>query len=214
MRDLVWALLGLAVGVRSVPVSRRRIARLRASGSTFGSGRATESPLVVPVMAALCAVAGWQLAVRHDGDWTVAAHTVLLAACATLTLVDIDTHVLPRGIVVGATLVSFPLLLVAAIVDDGSFAGVLFGAFVMWALFSLLAVLSRGDLGGGDVTLAFLLGGHLGLVDLVDVARATGLSFVLAGLFALALLATGRGRRTRFAFGPFLVVGSLVLVVR
>jgi leader peptidase (prepilin peptidase)/N-methyltransferase len=214
VRGAVWALLGLALGLRAVPRARRRIAALRVSGTVFGHGNVAASPIAVPFLATACAATAWRFADLHEGDLAMAARAVLVSAAAILTLVDIDTHVIPRGSVTWAAVLSFPLLGMAAVVDEGSVAGVAAGALVMWALLWVLAVVSRGDLGGGDVSLGFLLGGHLGLLDLWDVPRALFAAFMLGGVWAIGLLVTGRGRRTRFAFGPFLIVGALVVLLR
>ena len=214
MRGAVWALLGLALGLRAVPRARRRIASLRASGTVFGRGDATTSAVAVPLAALACAGVLWRFTEIHDGDLAMAARAVLVSAAAVLTFVDIDTHVIPRVTVTLAGVFSFPLLGMSALLDEGSVAGIVVGALAMWALLWLMAALSRGDLGGGDVSLGFLLGGHLGLLDPWDVPRALFAAFVLGGVWAVGLLATGRGRRTRFAFGPFLIVGALVVLLR
>jgi leader peptidase (prepilin peptidase)/N-methyltransferase len=214
VRGAVWALLGLALGMRAVPRARRRIASLRVSGTVFGHGNAAASAVAVPLLAATCAALLWRAAAVHEGDLAMAARAVLVSAAAILTLVDIDTHVIPRGSVTWAAMLSFPLLGMSAVVDEGSVAGVAAGALAMWALLWMLAVVSRGDLGGGDVSLGFLLGGHLGLLDLWDVPRALLAAFLLGGVWAVGLLVTGRSRRTRFAFGPFLIVGALAVLLR
>ncbi len=214
MRGAVWALLGLALGMRAVPRARRRIASLRVSGTVFGHGNAAASPVAVPLLAATCAALLWRAAAVHEGDLAMAARAVLVSAATILTLVDIDTHVIPRGSVTWAAVLSFPLLGMSAVVDEGSVVGVAAGALTMWVLLWMLAVVSRGDLGGGDVSLGFLLGGHLGLLDLWDVPRALLAAFLLGGVWAVGLLVTGRSRRTRFAFGPFLIVGALAVLLR
>jgi leader peptidase (prepilin peptidase) / N-methyltransferase len=78
-----------------------------------------------------------------------------------------------------------------------------------------LEVFSRGDLGGGDVRLALLLGLYAGWLSLVHLAIAVVAAFAAAGLFALLLVVLRRaGRRTHIAFGPFLIAGTLFAVLR
>lgn len=81
------------------------------------------------------------------------------------------------------------------------FCGLLAGGAPLF----LLRVLTRGGLGGGDVKLMAAGGLWLG-------ARGALLALAIAswtgGLFALALLASGRARRKdEVAFGPFLALG-------
>jgi leader peptidase (prepilin peptidase)/N-methyltransferase len=78
-----------------------------------------------------------------------------------------------------------------------------------------LEVLSRGDLGGGDVRLALLLGLYTGWLSLEHVAIAVVAGFAAAGLFALVLIVLRRAsRRTHIALGPFLIAGALLVVLR
>jgi leader peptidase (prepilin peptidase)/N-methyltransferase len=78
-----------------------------------------------------------------------------------------------------------------------------------------LEVLARGGLGGGDVALAGLLGLYLGWISYEAIAVGLLAAFVVGGVFALLLLITRKANRsTRFAFGPFLVVGALIAVLR
>jgi leader peptidase (prepilin peptidase)/N-methyltransferase len=85
----------------------------------------------------------------------------------------------------------------------------------MWALLFLVRVLSRGDMGGGDVSLGACLGLYLGWASSTAVFVALLASFVVGGGVALTLLTLGKADgKTHFPFGPCLIVGSLVAVLR
>jgi leader peptidase (prepilin peptidase)/N-methyltransferase len=133
-----------------------------------------------------------------------------------LTLIDIDTHLLPRRIVYRTTSLVMPLLIICAFFDDaGSVLGMFVGAFALWMVMRVLEALARGGLGGGDVALAGLLGLYLGWLSYEAVVVGLITAFMVGGVFALLLLITRRANRsTRFAFGPFLIVGALVAVLR
>jgi leader peptidase (prepilin peptidase)/N-methyltransferase len=133
-----------------------------------------------------------------------------------LTLIDIDTHLLPRRIVFRTTALVLPLLIICAFSDDaGSVLGMFIGAITMWMFMRVLEVLARGGLGGGDVALAGLLGLYLGWISYEAIAVGLLAAFVVGGVYALLLLITRKANRsTRFAFGPFLVVGALIAVLR
>jgi leader peptidase (prepilin peptidase)/N-methyltransferase len=89
------------------------------------------------------------------------------------------------------------------------------GAVTTWALLFLVRVLSRGDMGGGDVSLGACLGLYLGWASSTAVYVALLASFVVGGGVALILLTLGKAdRKTHFPFGPCLIVGSLVAVLR
>jgi leader peptidase (prepilin peptidase)/N-methyltransferase len=216
MRELVWAVIGILFGLRSVMQAQRDVRRLRASGETFGAGRSTEFPLIL-ILVACASSALWLIAAqRFEEDLTVLGFGFLIAVSARLMLIDIDTHLLPSGILYRAIAVAVPLLVLAAFNDPTGSIGTMFlGALIMWALMKTLEVLSRGDLGGGDVRLALLLGLYTGWLSLENVAIAVVAGFAAAGLFALALVVLRRaGRRTHIAFGPFLIAGALLAVLR
>jgi leader peptidase (prepilin peptidase)/N-methyltransferase len=216
MRELVWAVIGLLFGLRSVMQAQRDVRRLRASGETFGAGRSTEFSLVIFLVAGATSVLWWIAAQRFEEDLTVLGFGILIAVGLRLMLIDIDTHLLPSGILYRAIALAVPLLVLAALNDStGSIATMFLGALIMWVLMKTLEVLSRGDLGGGDVRLALLLGLYTGWLSLEHVAIAVVAGFAAAGLFALVLVVLRRaGRRTHIAFGPFLIAGALLAVLR
>lgn len=78
------------------------------------------------------------------------------------------------------------------------------GTFVVLAA---LAILGRGALGGGDVKMMACVA--LWLSD--DVVLALVIGFILGGVGAVVLLLLRKaGRKDFFAFGPFLIIGTLV----
>ena len=216
MHGLVWAVIGLVSGWGAFVLAQRNVVRLRATGETFGSGRSTEFSALSLLVAVVSASLWWQAAHRFDADFTVLSYGLLIAVGLRLLLIDIDTHLLPRSIVYRGIAIAMPMLFVAALVDEsGSVGGMLLGSLLMWLLMKTLEVLSRGDLGGGDVSASFFLGLYLGWQSLERLLAAVVISFAAAGLFALLLIVIGRaGRRTHIAFGPFLIAGTLFAVLR
>ena len=78
------------------------------------------------------------------------------------------------------------------------------GAFVVLAA---LSILGRGALGGGDVKMMAVVGLWLGK----EVVLALTTGFILGGVAAVVLLLLRRaGRKDFFAFGPFLIIGTLL----
>lgn len=215
-REIAWALIGLMMGIRAAVRARSAVQRVRETGDVFGEAHLTESTIVVPLMSTVGLVVCWGLSQTYTGNVTVLAHVIFVATCIVLALVDIDTHVLPRRTTYGALLVGLPLLAIADVVDgEGSVVRAVLGALILWMVLNVLSVLSRGDLGGGDVTLGLLLGAYMGFRSVWDVAIGLGVGFAVGGVFALGLLISGKAnRRTRFAFGPFLIVGAVVVVLR
>jgi leader peptidase (prepilin peptidase)/N-methyltransferase len=89
------------------------------------------------------------------------------------------------------------------------------GALLMWGGLRVLQLASKGDLGSGDVRLGGLLGMYLGWMSYGALLVALVAASVIAGVYALTTVASGKANRsTRFAFGPFLIVGSVLAVLR
>jgi leader peptidase (prepilin peptidase)/N-methyltransferase len=158
----------------------------------------------------------WCAAQKFDHDITVLSYGLLIAVGLRLLLIDIDTHLLPSAIVYRTMALALPILFVAVLVDEsGSVGGMLLGALIRWCFMKVLEVLSRGDLGGGDVTVSLLLGLYLGWLSYERLITAVVTAFAVAGLYSLVLLAFRRvGRRSHIAFGPFLIAGALFAVLR
>jgi leader peptidase (prepilin peptidase)/N-methyltransferase len=85
------------------------------------------------------------------------------------------------------------------------------GGAIGFAIFLLIAIVSRGGMGWGDVNLAALIGLATGfpLVFLAIIMAA-----ILGGIVAVALLiAKKRKRRQTIPFGPFLAVAAMVTLL-
>jgi leader peptidase (prepilin peptidase)/N-methyltransferase len=216
MRDIVFTLIGAASGYKAIARARTDISRFRIAGETFGESHFTDTDAVTPIVVAVNAALYFLLAQQFAHDLTVLTFGVLVGAGMWLSLIDIDTHLLPRRIVYRTIAVAMPLLVLSAFFDDtGSVAGMFIGGIGMWFMLRVLEVLSRGDLGGGDVGLGGLLGLYLGWLSYEAILVGLFASFLVGGFFAVALLVTRKANRnTHFAFGPFLSVGTLIAVLR
>jgi leader peptidase (prepilin peptidase)/N-methyltransferase len=216
MRDIVFILIGAASGYKAITRARTDISRFRIAGETFGESHVTNANVSTPIVIAVTSALYFLLAQRFEHDVTVLTYGVLVGAGMWLALLDIDTHLLPRRIVYRTIAVAMPLLVLSAFFDNtGSVIGMFIGGIGMWLMLRVLEVLSRGDLGGGDVGLGGLLGLYLGWVSYEAILVGLITAFFVGGLFAVALLVTRKANRnTHFAFGPFLIVGTLIAVLR
>ncbi len=134
---------------------------------------------------------------------------VLLAAVDIAVLRLPDLLLLPT---VGAVVALFGAA-VAVTADPVPMFRAVSAAALLGAVYALLALLPGNALGFGDVKLAALLGAPLGWLGWSTVLRGAVLPVVLGGLGALALLATGRIRRSApIPFGPALVGGFLLAI--
>jgi leader peptidase (prepilin peptidase)/N-methyltransferase len=87
----------------------------------------------------------------------------------------------------------------------------LVGGGIGFVIFLLIAIISRGGMGWGDVKLCALIGLAVGF-PLIFIALLIGV--VLGGVVALALLVSKkRGRKEAIPFGPFLSLGAVITLI-
>jgi leader peptidase (prepilin peptidase) / N-methyltransferase len=212
---LAWLLVGIFLGYVVSRSARREIHRLRAVGHTYGEHHLADASWSTFVHCVICA-ALFSFVVAHSGTFEDQAIVALLVVGGLwFAIVDLDTHVIP-----------FPAVAKFALGTCVFFGGtigndvqllkqVCIGAVTTWALLFLVRVLSRGDMGGGDVSLGASLGLYSGWSSSTDVYVALIASFMAGGGVALTLLLLRKADRdTHFPFGPCLIVGSLFAVLR
>lgn len=189
----------------------------------LGSCRSCGAPLTtapwryVAVTAAVFVVLSWRLPSASLADsLLLAAWLVFAAAGIWLAAIDLRVRRLPNGIVAAAAAGSGSLIVAAALASARP--GLVVAAGVAAAALGLahlvLALISPGQFGMGDVRLAALCGLLLGAHGWGAVVLGAALPWLLSAAFAGALLATRHvGRETLIPFGPFLISGALLAVL-
>jgi leader peptidase (prepilin peptidase)/N-methyltransferase len=215
MREVVWALVGWLFGIGAARRAKNVIAQIHFAGGGYVHGLLNTKPGFVPAVSLINAAAAFGIATTLTGNFATFAFVVFATNLVQQMFVDIDTHLLPKGRTRGATFFGLVLLGLATISqhDWSRFGWALLGSLLMWLVMRVLQAVSRGDLGGGDVTLATLLGLHLGWLAIGNVFISLFVSCVLGGVAGLATLVVRRNRRHFIAFGPWLVIGALLTVV-
>ena len=110
------------------------------------------------------------------------------------------------------SLVLFPVLIVLArfIGEAADPVRAVIGLLLYGGFLFVVAVVSPGGMGLGDVKLVALIGLVLGSLGLRFVGVAAGAAIALGGLGGLIALAMGKGRKSKIPFGPYLAVGAVV----
>ena len=171
------------------------------------------------------------LALRFGPGFQFATFAALCSALLVITLIDVDHWIIPDaitlpGIAVGLAASFFlpprgslaaeflhhrlglhrlPGFLASLGFWD-SLAALLLGG----GLFYLVAVVSRGGMGGGDIKLTAMMGAFLGIRDL-GVAVFIGL--IAGSAVGVGLMIAGRKtRKDAIPFGPFLALGGICAV--
>lgn len=156
------------------------------------------------------AVAAYGLMVStHLPVWANLAHLVMLALMVGLVATDLEQRRLPH-------LLLDPLIVIAvgfAFINPAlETVPTLLGAVTAVAFLGLLTIVIRGGMAIGDLYLAVPIGLTLGWPFIVSGLFTASL---LAGAVSIFLVVTGRvGLRSYIAFGPYLVIGYVVTLVR
>lgn len=137
--------------------------------------------------------------------WGISAYTLagwaLTVILVSSAFIDLDEGIIPDVI----TIPGVVLGLVVSFVTIGFFPA-LWGALAFGGVLFLVAVISKGGMGGGDVKLAAVIGAFTGLPG---AAVTLLLSSFMGAVFGITLMLMGRaGRKTPVKFGPFLAVAA------
>jgi leader peptidase (prepilin peptidase) / N-methyltransferase len=132
----------------------------------------------------------------------------LLIALAVIIVLDLRTKFIPDVVTLPGIVYA---LAVNAFVQSPSLGQALLGAVVGGGIVFLIAVVSRGAVGGGDIKLMAMLGATLGWKGVLAVLA---FSQVAAALVALGLLITRRaGRHDRLPVGSIIsLLGAVMLL--
>lgn len=134
----------------------------------------------------------------------LAAALLLVSLLAVITVSDLKYMVIPDKVLL-FFLIFF--ILVRIIEPLNPWWDSVLGALAGFLILYLLAVISRGGMGGGDIKLFFVLGIILGTKK---VLLALFIASLAGALYGLALMVKkGFKKRIPGPFGPFIATGSL-----
>jgi leader peptidase (prepilin peptidase)/N-methyltransferase len=155
------------------------------------------------------------VALRVHPLLVLAALGVVGAAGIILTAIDASTRRLPDAVLAPTLVVVLVLLVVAGLADHRptQLIGALIGGTAAFAGYSLLALVTAG-LGFGDCKLAALLGLVLGWFGWDALAAGVTLGFLLAALYLLPRMITGRFFRSeQIPLAPFMLAGAFTVLL-
>lgn len=168
--------------------------------------------------ALVSAVAGGLLGFATGLDWPLLWLVPLTPVAVALSVVDWHTRLLPRVVVVPATLAATVAVIAVGVAtgERDALVSALVGMLGLRSFFWLLWFVRSAGMGFGDVRLAALVGlvlGWEGAGVLVLGAWVGFVSFALPGL-VLAIVRRDRSLlRKPFPYGPFMLGGALVGLV-
>jgi leader peptidase (prepilin peptidase)/N-methyltransferase len=147
--------------------------------------------------------------------WMKFGTTILFAVYALFTsslliisLIDLDHKIIPNiislpGIAIGLCLSLWAL----PITPPASVLGILIGG----SFFYLIALVSKGGMGGGDIKLIAMIGAFLGWQGALFTIFSGALLGSLVGV--ILMLLGKKGRKDKVPFGPFLSGGAIIYIL-
>jgi leader peptidase (prepilin peptidase)/N-methyltransferase len=166
-------------------------------------------PLVETLNAILYAAVIW----RYGIGWNSVAYFVLCSSLIVVTFIDLDFQIIPDritlagipiGLVAGSFLLPDPFMRADLLGYKASVIGMCAGG----GLFYLVAVLSRGGMGGGDIKMMAMVGALMGWKAVLLTTFLGSLTGSIIGVFLMVF--KGKGRKAKIPFGPFLALGTLI----
>ncbi|MDD5433893.1 MAG: A24 family peptidase, partial [Nitrospira sp.] len=132
-------------------------------------------------------------------------YAVFFSSLVVVSVIDLYYKILPDiitlpGIILGLTLSTFIL----STGFKNSVAGVIIGG----GLFYIIAVVSRGGMGGGDIKLIAMIGAFLGWTNVIITIMLASFLGAIVGIFMMIFF--GKGRKYAIPFGPFLAIGGII----
>lgn len=157
-------------------------------------------PLVEMLTAAMFLLAFFKLGV------SVKLLEAYIFICLSITVAFTDLIYLriPNKIVIFGSIAAIPF-----IVFSGSYIQALEGALIGGGFLFLLAILSRGNMGGGDIKLAAMQGLYIGFIN---IGLTLFFAFISAGVISIVLILLKiKNRKDAIPFGPFLALAGLLV---
>ncbi len=168
-----------------------------------------------PVRVSLRIWSGWHIGIiglsgviavgifAASSEWAVIGG--LAAFFGLVALTDLKYHLIPNVLIYPALVI----VIGAQVWSGADMRSLLLGLGFTFAIFGLTAYLQPGNLGGGDIKLALLMGALFGFPNvLLSLLIGVG-----AGAFAAILILRGKGKGAKMAYAPYLCLGALIVLM-
>jgi leader peptidase (prepilin peptidase) / N-methyltransferase len=175
-----------------------------------GSCRVCKGPISLryPSVELVSGVLYVLLWIKFGFSITFAVYATLTSALLTIALIDYDHKIIPNTITLPGLVIGLGLSMWALpITPLASLLGLLIGG----AFFYLIALVSKGGMGGGDIKLIAMIGAFLGWQGALFTIFSGALLGSLVGV--MLMLLGKKGRKDKVPFGPFLSCGAILFML-
>lgn len=142
-------------------------------------------------------------------------YAILASTLIVVSIIDYYHQIIPNEIVLFTLIIGIIYRVATYIAFNQNLFDVvkqsILGFLIGGGFYLLIFILTRGNMGGGDIKLMAALGIWLGTVDTVI---AIFLTFMIGAVVSVFLLATKiKGRKDAIPFGPFIVLGTFITIL-
>jgi len=156
----------------------------------------------------LCAAFAFRLGTAPE----LPAYLLLVILGSQFARIDVSLHLLPNPLVLSLLLGGLLLLLGAALGGEqwSSLVRAAAGAAILFVIYLILALISPGSLGMGDVKLAAPIGLYLGYLGWSQLLYGGLLGFILNGVITVLAVRRNRAERTsEVPHGPSMLASAV-----
>ncbi len=146
-------------------------------------------------------VIAWKLGLNTDS----AFYALLFSALLAVSVIDLYHQIIPDVITIPGIIIG---LMASGFILPSGIKDAIFGTLFGGGIFFIIALVSRGGMGGGDIKLIAMIGSFLGLTDVLLTIILSSFIGSVVGVFLM--IAFGKGRKYKIPFGPFLSIGGII----
>jgi len=173
----------------------------------------TRIPFRYPLVEAMNGFFYIALLWRFGIGWHTLFYFSLVSALLVITFIDLDFQIIPDSITLPGILIG--LITGSLILPDPfsrwsllGYKASVFGTLTGFVFFYIVALLSRGGMGGGDIKMMAMVGALMGWKSVLLI---TFLGSLFGSVWGISLMVfKGKGRKTKIPFGPFLAAGTII----
>lgn len=140
-------------------------------------------------------------------------YSIILSILIVISMIDCHTQIIPDGMVLSILILTiiYKVIILYIYKAPINILDSIFGLLTGFLLFFLIAIVSKGNMGGGDIKLISVLGFILGLKKTL---LHIFLSFIIGAIYSIYLLLRGKkGRKDAIPFGPFINIAFLIAIL-